>query len=256
MNEMIEVTKEGRVTVIRLNRPDQLNALNAKLAQEVVAAAEAAARDEAVGCILLSGSEKVFAAGADIAEMSAMSADDVVERDFFSIWERFAQVRTPKVAAVNGYALGGGCEIMMMCDFAIAGQGARFGQPEIKLGIIAGMGGTQRMTRMIGRARSADLHLTGRLMDAEEALASGLVARVVPDEKVLETAMEAAHIIAGQSRQAARIAREAVARAEESPLSEGLLFERRAFQALFARPDREEGMAAFLEKRKPRFHRD
>ena len=186
MNETIEVTKEGRVTVIRLNRPDQLNALNAKLAQEVVAAAEAAARDEAVGCILLSGGEKIFAAGADIAEMSAMSADDVVERDFFSIWDRFAQVRTPKVAAVNGYALGGGCEIMMMCNFAIAGQRARFGQPEIKLGIVAGMGGTQRMTRMIGRARSADLHLTGRLMDAEEALASGLVARVVPDEKVLK----------------------------------------------------------------------
>ena len=254
MAELIEVTREGRVEVIRLNRPQQLNALNQQLAHEVVAAAEAAAADRDVGCILLTGGDKVFAAGADIAEMNAMSADDVIERDFFSIWERFAQVRTPKVAAVNGYALGGGCEIMMMCDFAIAGQGARFGQPEIKLGIIAGMGGTQRMTRLIGRARAADMHLTGRLMDAEEALAAGLVARVVPDEVVQATAMEAAQTIAGYARQTARMAREAVARAEDSPLSEGLLFERRAFQALFARPEREEGMSAFMAKRKPRFH--
>lgn len=256
MGETIDVTREGRVAVIRLNRPEQLNALNQQLAGEVVAAAEDAAADKEIGCILLTGGEKVFAAGADIAEMNGMTGDDVVDRDFFSIWERFAQVRTPKVAAVNGYALGGGCEIMMMCDFAIAGESARFGQPEIKLGIIAGMGGTQRMTHLIGRARATDMHLTGRLMNADEALASGLVARVVPDERVMETAMDAAQTIAGHARQATRMTREAVARAEEGPLSEGLLFERRAFQALFARPEREEGMQAFLEKRKPRFHCD
>jgi enoyl-CoA hydratase len=174
-------------------------------------------------------------------------------RDYFAEWEAFARSRKPKIAAVNGYALGGGCELMMMCDFAIAGTGARFGQPEVKLGVIAGIGGTQRMTRLIGRARAMDMHLTGRMMDAAEALQAGLVARVVPDADVLPQAMEAARMIAGHSRPAVRLIREAIGRAEETPLSEGLLFERRVFHGLFGSADQKEGMAAFLEKRSPKF---
>ena len=170
-------------------------------------------------------------------------------RDFFAEWEVFARSRKPKIAAVNGYALGGGCEVMMMCDFAIAGQNAKFGQPEVKLGVIAGIGGTQRMTKLIGRARAMDMHLTGRMMDAVEALQAGLVARVVPDAEVLPQAMDAARMIAGYSRPAVRMIREAISRAEEGSLAEGLLFERRVFHGLFGSPDQQEGMAAFLEKR-------
>lgn len=256
MTSLIDVTRDGHVALIRLNRPKQLNALNSALAAEMVAAAEELDADNTINAIVVTGSDRAFAAGADISEMANKTAAQMDEADYFGEWERFAACRTPKIAAVNGYALGGGCELMMMCDFAIAGQSAKFGQPEVKLGVIAGIGGTQRMTRLIGRARAMDMHLTGRMMDAAEALAAGLVARVVPDDQVLDTAMEAAGQIAGYSRSATRLAREAVMRAEEISLAEGLLYERRLFHGLFGTPDQKEGMAAFLEKRTPRFQRD
>ena len=249
MTALIEVTRDGAVALIRLNRPKQLNALNSELAVAMIAAVRDLDADPDIGCLVITGNERAFAAGADIAEMAGMSAQAMGAQDFFAEWESFARSRKPKIAAVNGYALGGGCELMMMCDFAIAGQGARFGQPEVKLGVIAGIGGTQRMTRLIGRARAMDMHLTGRMMDAAEALQSGLVARVVPDDQVLPQAMEAARTIASYSRPAVRLIREAIGRAEEGSLSEGLLFERRVFHGLFGSPDQQEGMAAFLEKR-------
>lgn len=246
---MIEVSREGAVALIRLNRPKQLNALNSELAAQMIAAVRELDADPEVGCLVITGNERAFAAGADIAEMAGLSAQEMAAQDFFAEWEGFARSRKPKIAAVNGYALGGGCELMMMCDFAIAGQGARFGQPEVKLGVMAGIGGTQRMARLIGRARAMDMHLTGRMMDAAEALQAGLVARVVPDDQVLSQVMEAARLIAGYSRPAVRLIREAIGRAEEVSLAEGLLFERRVFHGLFGSPDQQEGMAAFLEKR-------
>ena len=249
MTTVIDVTRDGAVALIRLNRPKQLNALNSEVAREMVAAVQALDADPEIGCLVITGNERAFAAGADIAEMAGMSAQEMGAQDFFAEWEGFARSRKPKIAAVNGYALGGGCEVMMMCDFAIAGVGAKFGQPEVKLGVIAGIGGTQRMTRLIGRARAMDLHLTGRMIDAAEALQAGLVARVVPDDQVLAQAMDAARTIAGFSRPAVRMLREAIGRAEETSLSEGLLFERRVFHGLFGSPDQQEGMAAFLEKR-------
>lgn len=254
MPNLIEITREGRVALVRLNRPAQLNALNLALAEELVEATEALDRDRSVGAMVLTGSAKAFAAGADIAEMADKSAEHMVEADFFAVWDRFAAARIPKIAAVNGYALGGGCEVVMMCDFAIAGEGARFGQPEVRLGVIAGMGGTQRMVRLIGRSLAMDLHLTGRTMRADEALRAGLVARVVPDEEVVSTAMAAAAEIASHSRAATRLAREALAKAEELPLGEGVRYERALFHRLFGTPDQREGMAAFLEKRPARFH--
>jgi enoyl-CoA hydratase len=256
MPDLIEISREDRVALIRLNRPDQLNALNLALAGELVEAVEALAADRAVGAVVVTGSQRAFAAGADIAEMADKTAEEMVERDFFAIWDRFAAARIPKIAAVNGFALGGGCEVVMMCDFAIAGEGARFGQPEVKLGVIAGMGGTQRLTRLVGRALSMDLHLTGRMMGAEEALRAGLVARVVPDAEVVSTAMAAAAAIAGHSRAAVRLAREAVLRAEDLPLGQGIVYERALFHRLFGTPDQREGMAAFVEKRPPNFHGD
>jgi enoyl-CoA hydratase len=249
MSELIKVHRDGPVGVITFNRPKQLNALNSAVATAVVDAAEAFDRDPIVGCIVLTGSMKAFAAGADISEMAGMTSAEMARINYFAEWQRFVDVRTPKIAAVNGYALGGGCEVMMMCDFAIAGEGAKFGQPEIKLGVIAGIGGTQRMTKLIGRARSMDMHLTGRMMDASEALQASLVARVVPDDDVVGTAIEAATTIAGYSRPALRMAREAVMRAEELSLNEGLLYERRVFYAMFGSVDQIEGMTAFLEKR-------
>ncbi|MTH36195.1 enoyl-CoA hydratase [Paracoccus limosus] len=254
MSDLIQITREGRVALIRLNRPEALNALNSALAEQLTAAALALDADKGIGAIVITGSDRAFAAGADISEMTEKTAEDMVEADFFATWDRFAATRTPKIAAVNGYALGGGCELMMMCDFAIAGEGAKFGQPEVKLGVIAGMGGTQRMTRLIGRALSMDLHLTGRMMDAAEALRAGLVARVVPDDRVLPEAMAAATQIAGYSRPATRLAREAVMRAEELSLAEGVAWERRLFHRLFGTADQREGMRAFVEKRKPNFH--
>ena len=249
MTTVIDVTRDGAVALIRLNRPKQMNALNSDLAREMVAAVQELDADPAIGCLVITGNERVFAAGADISEMAGMTAQQMGAQDFFAEWEAFAKSRKPKIAAVNGYALGGGCEVMMMCDFAIAGISAKFGQPEIKLGVIAGIGGTQRMTRLIGRARAMDMHLTGRMMDAAEALQAGLVARVVPDAEVLPQAMDAARTIAGYSRPAVRLIREAIGRAEEGSLAEGLLFERRVFHGLFGSPDQQEGMAAFLEKR-------
>lgn len=256
MPECIEISREGRVALIRLNRPAQLNALNSQLASEMVSAVEELDADKDVGALVITGSEKAFAAGADIAEMADKSAQQMIDEDFFAIWDRFSASRLPKIAAVNGYALGGGCELMMMCDFAIAGESAKFGQPEIKLGVIAGMGGTQRMTKQIGRALSMDLHLTGRMMGADEALRAGLVARVVPDVDVLPTAMAAAAQIAGYSRSAARLVRETVMKAEELSLREGVLYERALFHRLFGTSDQREGMAAFIEKRKPDFNRE
>jgi len=253
MYQTIEVVREDRVALIRLNRPKQLNALNATVAREIIAATETIEGDRTIGAIVLTGSERAFAAGADIAEMAGKTASQMIEADVFAEWERFTRCRTPKIAAVNGYALGGGCELMMMCDFAIAGEGATFGQPEVKLGVIAGMGGTQRMTKLIGRARSMEMHLTGRMMGAAEALQAGLITRVVADAEVVPVALETARLIASFSRQAVRLARDTVMRAEELPLTEGLRYERSLFHRLFGTHDQREGMAAFLEKRAPRF---
>lgn len=256
MSECIEISREGRVALIRLNRPAQLNALNSQLARDMVCAVEELECNKDIGALVVTGSDKAFAAGADIAEMADKSAQQMIEEDFFAIWDRFTGSRLPKIAAVNGYALGGGCELMMMCDFAIAGESAKFGQPEIKLGVIAGMGGTQRMTKQIGRALSMDLHLTGRMMGADEALRAGLISRVVPDADVVPTAMAAATQIADYSRSAVRLVRETVMKAEELSLHEGILYERAMFHRLFGTPDQREGMAAFVEKRKPNFQRE
>ncbi|MFY0682860.1 MAG: enoyl-CoA hydratase/isomerase family protein [Thalassovita sp.] len=253
MSDLVKTRIEGPVGLIQFNRPKHLNALNADVAQAVITAAQAFDDDPNIGCIVLTGSEKAFAAGADISEMAHMSAAEMSRLDYFAEWQRFADIKTPKIAAVNGYALGGGCEVMMMCDFAIAGETAQFGQPEIKLGVIAGIGGTQRMTHLIGRARAMEMHLTGRMMGVKEALQSGLIARVVADEKVLAEAIETATTIAGYSRPALRMVRETVMRAEEVSLQNGLLHERRVFHALFGSDDQIEGMTAFLEKRKPTF---
>lgn len=256
MSECIEISREGRVALIRLNRPAQLNALNSQLARDMVCAVEELESDKDVGALVVTGSDRAFAAGADIAEMADKSAQQMIEEDFFAIWDRFARSRLPKIAAVNGYALGGGCELMMMCDFAIAGESAKFGQPEIKLGVIAGMGGTQRMTKQIGRSLSMDLHLTGRMMGADEALRAGLIARVVPDADVVPIAMAAATQIADYSRSAVRLVRETVMKADELSLHEGILYERAMFHRLFGTPDQREGMAAFVEKRKANFQRE
>ena len=253
MAETLDISRDGGVVLVRLNRPKQLNALNSQLTAEMLTELAPLDNDPDVKCFVLTGNEKAFAAGADITEMAGKTYADMTAANYFAEWEDFAAFRTPKIAAVNGYALGGGCELAMMCDFIIAGEGARFGQPEIKLGVIAGIGGTQRMVKLIGRAKAMDLHLTGRMMAADEALQCGLVARLVPDEKVLETAMEAAQVIAGYSKPVTGFVREAVNRADEVGLAEGLLFERRLFHSLFATEDQKEGMAAFIEKRKPEF---
>ncbi len=253
MLETLKITREGGVVLVEINRPKQLNALNEKLLEEVLSELIPLDKDPSIGCFVLTGNEKAFAAGADIKEMEGKSYAEMVAKDYFADWDIFTAFRTPKIAAVNGFALGGGCELAMMCDFIIAGEGAKFGQPEIKLGVMAGMGGSQRMTKLIGRAKSMDMHLTGRMMDAAEALACGLVARVVADDKVVETTMEAAATIAGYSKPVAGFIREAVNRAEECSLAEGLLFERRVFHSLFATEDQKEGMNAFVEKRKAQF---
>ncbi|SFR60821.1 enoyl-CoA hydratase [Yoonia tamlensis] len=253
MSDLVITRTQGPVGIIQFNRPEQLNALNATVAQAVIAAAQAFDSNPSIGCIVLTGSPKAFAAGADISEMAGMNAAEIARLDYFAEWQQFVDVKTPKIAAVNGYALGGGCEVMMMCDFAIAGENAKFGQPEIKLGVIAGIGGTQRMTRLIGRSRSMEMHLTGRMMGAQEALQAGLIARVVADDDVVTDAIKTATTIAGYSRPALRMVRETVMRAEELSLQDGLLHERRVFHALFGSEDQTEGMAAFLEKRKPAF---
>ncbi|NKB29348.1 MAG: enoyl-CoA hydratase [Rhodobacteraceae bacterium] len=242
------------VAVIRLNRPDALNALNAKLLGELAQALDEAEADKKVRCIILTGSEKAFAAGADITEMAEKSFVDVYKSDMFADEvARISKPRKPIIAAVAGYALGGGCELAMMCDFIIAADTAKFGQPEINLGVIAGIGGTQRLTHFVGKSKSMEMHLTGRFMGAEEAERAGLVSRVVPAKKLMDEAMAAAEKIVEKSALATMAVKEAVNRAYETNLTEGLLFERRMFQALFATEDQSEGMAAFVEKREAQF---
>ena len=250
----ILVDQRDRVGWITLNRPKALNALNDALMEELGQALLAFDADEGVGAIVITGSEKAFAAGADIAAMKDWTYMDVFKGEFITRnWDTIKRVRKPVIAAVSGYALGGGCELAMMCDFIIAADNARFGQPEIKLGIIPGAGGTQRLPRAVGKAKAMDLVLTGRLMDAAEAERCGLVARVVPGDKLLAESAEAAAAIAGFSGPAVMMAKEAVNRALESPLNEGLLFERRLFHSLCATADQKEGMNAFLAKRPARF---
>jgi enoyl-CoA hydratase len=253
MLETLKITRDGGVVLVEINRPKQLNALNEKLLEEMIVELSPLDKDPTVGCFVLTGNEKAFAAGADIKEMQGKNYVDMAASDYFADWDIFTALHTPKIAAVNGFALGGGCELAMMCDFIIAGEGAKFGQPEIKLGVMAGMGGSQRMTKLIGRAKSMDMHLTGRMMDSAEALACGLVARVVEDENVVETAMQAAKTIASYSKPVTGLIRDAVNRADEGSLAEGLLFERRVFHSLFATEDQKEGMTAFIEKRKAEF---
>jgi enoyl-CoA hydratase len=251
--ETIIVETKGRVGIVRLNRPQALNALNTKLNQELAAAIDAFEADEKIACVVLTGNEKAFAAGADIKEMQAKSYMDAFKGDFAAEWDRVARMRKPVIAAVAGFALGGGCELAMQCDMIIAADNAKFGQPEIKLGVIPGIGGTQRLTRAIGKAKAMDLNLTGRMMDAAEAERSGLVARVVPAASLMDEAMKAAETIASMSLVALMVAKESVNRAFETTLAEGIRFERRTFHALFATHDQKEGMAAFVEKRPPKF---
>jgi enoyl-CoA hydratase len=250
----ILVETNGRVGVIRFNRPQALNALNAALVRELNAALDAFEADDKIGCILITGSEKAFAAGADIKEMASKSYTDVSLGDFTAEQHRIAGARKPVVAAVAGFALGGGCEMAMQCDIIIAADNAKFGQPEIKLGVIPGIGGTQRLTRAVGKAKAMDLILTGRMMDAAEAERSGLVARVVPAESLMDEAMKLAETIAGMGLPSVYAAKESVNRAFETTLAEGVRFERRVFQALFATEDQKEGMAAFVEKRPAKFN--
>jgi len=253
--ELIEVrTEGGKVGIVQLNRPKQLNALNEQLMDELGAALKAFDADPAIGCMIVTGSEKAFAAGADIGAMAQYSFADAYSRDYITRnWETIRTIRKPVIAAVSGFALGGGCELAMMCDFIIAADNAKFGQPEIKLGIIPGAGGTQRLPRAIGKAKAMDMVLTSRMMDAQEAEHCGLVSRVVPLDRLMDEALAAALVIADMPRLAAMAAKESVNRAFETPLSDGVMFERRLFHALFSTADQEEGMEAFLAKRPPSF---
>ena len=249
----LKITREGRVGRIAIHRPDALNALNGTVMREMLAAATAMDRDPGIGCLVVTGSERAFAAGADIAEMQPKGYVEAYTEDYFAEWDAFAALRIPKIAAVSGYALGGGCELAMMCDMIFASDTARFGQPEIRLGVLPGIGGTQRLTRLVGRAVAMDLILTGRMIDAQEALRIGLVSRVVAVDALEAEAAGAAATVAGYSKPAAMMARECVAQTEETDLSAGLRFERRVFHAVFATQDQKEGMSAFLDKRAPDF---
>lgn len=251
--ESILVETRGRVGLVTLDRPKALNALNLALAAEICDAAEAFDRDPAIGCIVVTGSERAFAAGADIREMQSRTYGEMYADDFFALWERLPRVRKPVIAAVAGFALGGGCEVAMMCDVILAADTAKFGQPEIKLGVIPGMGGTQRLTRLVGRARAMELCLTGRTIDAAEAERIGLVSRVVPAADLMGAAMAMADGIAALSLPAVMMLKEAINRADEVGLAEGVRFERRVFHSLFSTADQKEGMAAFVEKRPARF---
>ena len=254
MEPLVLSEKRGRVGWVTLNRPKALNALNDALIDQLVAALQGFDSEKGVGAIVITGSDKAFAAGADIAAMKDWSFVDAYKDDYITRnWDLLRRVRKPMIAAVAGYALGGGCELAMMCDLIVAADSARFGQPEIKLGIIPGAGGTQRLPRAVGKAKAMDLVLTGRNMDAQEAERCGLVARVVPAERLHEEVLEMATTIAAYSLPAVLAAKEAINRAYESPLADGAMFERRLFHALFATADQKEGMAAFLEKRPPRF---
>ena len=252
--ETILVEEHARVGVIRLNRPKALNALNNQLMDELGAALVAFEADEQIGCIILTGSDKAFAAGADIAAMAGYSYMDAFKSDYITRnWEQIRKVRKPVIAAVAGYALGGGCELAMMCDFIIAAENAKFGQPEIKLGTLPGAGGTQRLPRAVSKSKAMDMCLTARMMDATEAERAGLVSRVVPLDRLFNEALDAATIIASMSLPAVMMIKEAVNRAYEISLSEGVLFERRLFHSTFATEDQKEGMTAFIEKRLPVF---
>lgn len=250
-NVMIEV--RGRVGIITLNRPKALNALNDALSKDVMRALSTFEQDPEIKIVVLTGSEKAFAAGADIREMQSKSFFDMYGGDYFGEWDMVARVRKPVIAAVRGFALGGGCELAMLCDFIIAGESAKFGQPEIKLGILPGIGGSQRLTRLVGKSLAMDMILTGRMIDAAEAKAAGLVARVVADGEVLAVAVEVAAEIAAYNLPSVMMAKEAVKQAEELSLSDGVRFERRLFQAAFATEGQKEGMDAFLSKRAPEF---
>lgn len=247
------VTIEGRVAVVTLDRPAAMNALNSQIMTDMTAELQTLDRNSDIGCILLTGSDRVFAAGADIAELAARGYQQMFDEDFLSGWEAFVQLKTPKIAAVAGYALGGGCELAMMCDIIYAADNARFGQPEIKLGLIPGMGGSQRLTRLVGKAKAMDMILTGRMIEAEEAERAGLVARVFPTEDLLPETLKIALTVASYGDTALRVARDAVNMAEQSGISDGLLFERRTYHALWATDDAKEGMQAFIEKRPPVF---
>jgi enoyl-CoA hydratase len=251
--QTILVERRGRVGLITLNRPKALNALNTQVMREVVAAAQELDADAGIGAIVLTGSERAFAAGADIKEMAPKTYVEMYTADFFAAWGGLTRVRTPIIAAVSGFALGGGCELAMMCDFIIAAENAQFGQPEIKLGVIPGMGGSQRLTRAVGKAKAMEMVLTGRNMGAEEAERAGLDARVVPTAGLLEDALATAATIAGMSAPIAMMAKEAVNAAYETTLDEGIRLERRIFHATFATEDQKEGMAAFVGKRSPEF---
>jgi len=251
--EHIIVESKGAVGIITLNRPKMLNALSFGVFREIAAAVDDLEADDKVGCILLTGSEKAFAAGADIKEMRSKTYMEAYLEDFLSKWETVSRLRKPILAAVAGFALGGGCELAMMCDFILAADTAKFGQPEIKLGVIPGAGGTQRLTRFVGKSKAMEMCLTGRLMDAGEAERAGLVSRVISADKLLEEALKTAAAIAALSRPSVMIAKECVNRAYETTMSEGVRFERRVFHSLFATEDQKEGMGAFIEKRAPAF---
>ncbi len=252
--ENIIVERDDAVGIITLNRPAALNALSSPLMGELMQALSELEDDDGIGCLVLTGNERAFAAGADIKEMQTRSYMDVYLEDFVTAtWEHIAKIRKPIIAAVSGYALGGGCELAMMCDFVIAATNARFGQPEITIGTIPGAGGTQRLPRFIGKAKAMDMCLTGRMMDVEEAERVGLVSRIVPDDELRDTAIAVARQIAGLSRPSVMMAKESVNRAFETTLAEGVRFERRLFHSTFATEDQKEGMAAFAEKRRPAF---
>ncbi len=251
--ENILVEKRGGVGLIQLNRPKALNALNSALIAELNAALSKFEMDDKIGCVVLTGSEKAFAAGADIKEMSDQSFIDAYKNDFITSWDAVSRFRKPLIAAVSGYALGGGCELAMMCDFILAAENAKFGQPEITLGVMPGAGGTQRLTRFVGKSKAMEMCLTGRLMDAQEAERSGLASRVLPVDELLNEAMEVAEKIANFSTPATMMTKESVNRAYETTMTEGVRFERRIFHAMFATKDQKEGMAAFIEKRSPQF---
>ena len=252
-SDLLAIERTGAVAHLVLNRPDNLNALSSALADAVLTAIAGLDAEDSIRCAVIRGNGKGFAAGADIAEMSGLEAKALRQKDYFGEWDRLVNRRLPLIAAVHGFALGGGCELTMMCDIIIAGKSAKFGQPEVKLGVMPGMGGTQRLTRLVGQARAMDLILTGRLIDATEAERIGLVSRVVADNDLLSTAQEVAETVAGYSKPSVALAREAVAGALDMPLADGLRFERRAFHSLFSGPDQREGMRAFLEKRAPEF---
>lgn len=253
MTQCIKIKHYDKVVLVTLNRPEALNALNDELRNEFLDKVLPLEKNSNTQCIVLTGSEKAFAAGADIKEMSTKNYMENYYNDMLSDWEKFSKMRIPKIAAVNGFALGGGCELAMMCDLIIAGKSAKFGQPEIKLGVIPGMGGSQRLTKIIGKSKAMDMILTGRMMNADEAERSGLVTRVIEDDNLIEEALSMATTIASYGKASVMMARETVDRALELGLTEGLLFEKRLFLSLFSTLDQKEGMKAFMEKRPPKF---